>query len=368
MIKTLRITSIIAVILAAGLFVFLVIFGFRGDEAIEKYLSSPGAVEKFKQTKGQSARKGKNQVFPLVKQAQAFGLYLNPPPPSAPTKRGGRPSPSREGPRDIPRPPTSSAKFTVVATSFQQSAPELSLALIDDPGKGRYWVRQSNVVNHLTIEEIKDGIVIVRGSKGTIEIPVEQREPRRSLLAGSAPVSAAPPQTGPVGTAASPSAAASAAAQRGKGGRADMTPEEIREAEALAEKIFAQMEAGGDVSFEGFDVGKSGDQDNLPSEEGPDVASMRITGAEAKTLDRLGRELDSVRRDTGQDPNGAAADTDPKVVSTRRRDPAARKKRSDDRRARMIKERIKRAKALAERNRAKQAQSSESDGATEDAE
>ena len=48
MIKTLRITSIIAVILAVILILLPAAFGFRKDEDVEQLLSSAGAVEKFK--------------------------------------------------------------------------------------------------------------------------------------------------------------------------------------------------------------------------------------------------------------------------------------------------------------------------------
>ena len=42
MIKTLRITTIIAAFLAVGLLAFPVVYGYRGDEEIEKFLKSPG--------------------------------------------------------------------------------------------------------------------------------------------------------------------------------------------------------------------------------------------------------------------------------------------------------------------------------------
>ena len=52
MIKTLRITSIIAVVLAGGLLVFPAIFGLRSDKEIEEFLSLPSVVEKFRQARG----------------------------------------------------------------------------------------------------------------------------------------------------------------------------------------------------------------------------------------------------------------------------------------------------------------------------
>ena len=88
MIKTLRITTVLAAFLAAGFFAFPVVFGYRGDEQIEQFLKSPGAVERFNKAKGAKVSKRKNQISPLVKQAVGFGLYLNPPPAPAQKKKG----------------------------------------------------------------------------------------------------------------------------------------------------------------------------------------------------------------------------------------------------------------------------------------
>jgi hypothetical protein len=60
----------------------------------------------------------------------------------------------------------------------------LSLALIDEPGKGLHWVRQSSKVGHLLIEQIKDGLIVVKDGKGTFELEAEQK-PEISLLEGA---------------------------------------------------------------------------------------------------------------------------------------------------------------------------------------
>jgi len=93
MIKTLRITSIVATILAAILLVFPVIFGVRSGEDIEELLKSPGVIEKFNKTVGNKATKSGNETSPLVQQAGAFALYLNPPTPKAPKTLAGRGAP-----------------------------------------------------------------------------------------------------------------------------------------------------------------------------------------------------------------------------------------------------------------------------------
>jgi hypothetical protein len=128
--------------------------------------------------KGQKSTGAESQVSPLVKEAEAFALYLDPPKPKAPPRRAPRE-------RSAPRPSAAvSAKFNLVGTSYYALRPELSLALIDEPGKGLHWVRQSNKVGHLIIETIQDGIVVVRDGQRTFELEVE-RPKKRSLVKGS---------------------------------------------------------------------------------------------------------------------------------------------------------------------------------------
>ncbi len=157
MVRTLRITTIVAALLAAGFLVFSAVFGARGDKAIEEFLKSQGAIEQFQRAKGQKTE-GESQISPLVKQAQAFALYLNPPPPPEPIVPSG--------PQPPPQPKVTTPKFKLVGTSFYPLHPDLSLALIDEPGKGVYWVRQSGQIGHLVVEQIKDGVVVVKMAGG----------------------------------------------------------------------------------------------------------------------------------------------------------------------------------------------------------
>ena len=307
MIKTLRITSIIAAVLSAGLLVFPAIFGLRSDKEIEEFLNLPSVVEKFRKASGDDDISNEGEVPPLVKYAQAFGLYLNPPP-KAPKPTRIRRDPDKPHIPEIVKPPPVSAKFKLIATSFSASSPELSLALIDAPGKGRLWVRESSEVSHLTIEHIKDGIVVVKGTKGTFEIPAQARPQRRSLLAGSEPVSMGPSDTirsEPV-TDLSPEedgAAPTADALITGGTLEQMLTEEQA---ALAAKMFAEMAA---MSTEGRV--ESAKTDSVHGAENPDVLekpfsdvkTTRVTDKEVKKLDRLGKELKGIARDLREDPN-----------------------------------------------------------------
>ncbi len=186
MIRTLRITSIIAAILATALFVLPAVYGVRSDPQIEEFLQTPGAVDKFAAARGQSAGAGRDesQASPLVKQAADYDRYLNPPPPTAPT-----PPPSADVAPEQPAPSAPvSVKFDLVGTSYYASHPELSLALIDEPGKGLHWVRQGSSIAHLTIEKVGDGSITVRDGQRTSEMAVNKVDERwRSLVKGAAP-------------------------------------------------------------------------------------------------------------------------------------------------------------------------------------
>jgi hypothetical protein len=177
MIKTLRITSIVAAVLAVIFLVFFV-FGCSSDEQLEESLDSRGVIERFNETVGNEAKTGQNEISPLVQQAGAFALYLNPPKPRMPR------TPTGSGASGVTRGPAVTPKFKVLGTSYYKGRPELSIALIDEPGKGLHWVRQSSMVGHLLIEQVKDGLIVVRDSEGTFELEAEQK-PEINLLEGA---------------------------------------------------------------------------------------------------------------------------------------------------------------------------------------
>jgi len=183
MVKTLRITSVIAAILAIFCVGLSVAFGLRADEARQEFLNSPGAVELFKAGSEKSPSEDNQQVLPLVKQAKLFALRINPPAPKKPiAQQAGAPAAKL-------MPPKVEAKFPLIGTCFYSARPSQSLALIDLPAKGLRWVRQGEEVGHLVIEEIKDGLIVIRDGKRTYELLAEEREQRanlvRSALAGS---------------------------------------------------------------------------------------------------------------------------------------------------------------------------------------
>jgi len=310
MIKTLRITSIIAAILAVGFFTFPAAFGSRNDKGIKQFLSLPSVVEEFRKARGDKHGGDKDQISPLLKEAKAFGKYLDPPKPAKKIRTVRKPPPRGTVLPPPPEPPRPTPKFKLIATSCYASRPELSLALIDEVGKGRHWVRESSVVSHLTIEQIKDGLIVVRGAKRTFEIPAQARPQLRSLLADSAPVSMGPSSQirSKPGPALGPSEVGSAAATHASITSSDEIQQmSFKEQTALAEKIFAELAAR---SVEGWaEPNKTGSEhSNEESTEAmekvlSDFSAMRISGKEAKKLGNLGQKLKDAPNDVEQDPN-----------------------------------------------------------------
>ena len=168
MIKTLRITSFLAAILAITFFVTLVVYGVHKDEDIEKYLNSPDVITQFRTATGSRAKTNDSQISPLVQKAQAFSAIINPPKPKPPAR-------SQPRGRSIATEPNVKPHFTLKGTIVHEANPELSMVLIDEPGKGSHWVRQSTMVGHLLIEDVKDGLVVVKSSEETYELKIEEK-------------------------------------------------------------------------------------------------------------------------------------------------------------------------------------------------
>jgi len=283
MVKTLRITTITAALLAAVILIFPAVFGARGDKAIEEFLKSPGAIEKFQRARGDQAE-GEGQISPLVKQARAFALYLNPPAPKRPPGAATRPS----KPRPAPRPKVTSAKFKLLGTSFYALQPDLSLAMIDEVGKGIRWVRRSGRVGHLVIDQIKDGLVVVKDGRRTFEVAVVERPKKVNLIKSST----------------LDGTDAKAALQPGWQGvtagqmSAEESAESMAESAAALEELVRELKAvQADTESEQAETEKDKKEADAMLERF--IESLRISAEEAKELNNLGKKL----QNGGTDPN-----------------------------------------------------------------
>jgi len=177
MIKTLRITSIVAAGIAAVFVVLLAIFALRGDGEMKDFLARLSAIEKFRGL-AKKAPASVEKVSPLITQARAFALKLNPPKPKVIKKPTTKKQPSKITKQKpaIPTPKAVvSAKFKLVGTCKYAKDPEKSLALLDLTAKGQKWYRQGQQVGHLTIHQIdEDSIILYKGGAFNSEISVQR--------------------------------------------------------------------------------------------------------------------------------------------------------------------------------------------------
>jgi hypothetical protein len=300
MIKTLRITIVVAAILAVIGFIFPVVFGGRSNERIEKFLNSPTVIEQFNKAMGNVAKASDSPSSPLEQQAEAFALYLTPHRPKETSTEGVI--------RPVLQPVT--PKFRVIATTYYQAQPELSLALIDEPGKGLYWVRQSSKVGHLVIEQVRDSLVVVSSGKGTFEIAIEQK-PQMSLLEGASTVpkgaSAVPKEAGDQTVSKPPLTTPDiidAGVTRTISRPQQRYPNTEKNAglEELAERL---KELKKSYKSDKTDSGPSAEEKAALMEKLiSNFKSQRVGTEEAKKLGDLGKQL----KDVGHDPNLSPAD------------------------------------------------------------
>ena len=162
MIKTLKAASILVVICAVALVALVVVLGIRGDQQIAEFLDAPGVIEKFRKL-AKTVDEDVDQVSPLIEQAKAFALRINPPPPPKPKRSKATPQ-QRAAKKRAPASPRPkapvTARFKLVATCRYKLQPERSLALVDRPPQGLKWFRQGDNVGHLTIQQVKDGSIV----------------------------------------------------------------------------------------------------------------------------------------------------------------------------------------------------------------
>jgi len=270
MIKIFRITSVIVAVLAA---VFVVaspaVLGSQNAKDIEEFLKSPGIVEEFKKAGGEKVRRTDGQISPLVKQAKSFALYLDPPP-----KPKVKAKPTKKyKPKAAPKPAGPvTTKFKLIGTSYYASRPDLSFALIDEPGKGFRWLRQSSSVGHLVVEEIKDGIVVILDGQRTYDL-IAERKPRKSLVRGKG--------------------AAPAADSKPSVPKTEPTVNKDEMLENIIEKIESTVSSDSTDS-----QGSAEESDATMQELLSAIEAMRAHSEESEKLNDLGQVLKSIQKDT----------------------------------------------------------------------
>jgi len=195
MVNTLRITSVVAVIVA-GLVLVLVVgpkdlapkvlagFALQTDDATLRILDEPGAVKKWRTRNGDTKAVEPDTPI-LVQQAELLKDILVPKVTPAPTGRTRR---EIERPTRRPTPkPTGSAKFDLVGTSYEPANPKGSFAYIYVKGDNTYqWVQVGDEIGHYTVKEVKPDAVICFDGREDVEIAVKATVGTSSIVEGDA--------------------------------------------------------------------------------------------------------------------------------------------------------------------------------------
>jgi hypothetical protein len=174
MVRILHILSVVALISAGGLLV-LAARNVRRNDAHVADIAAPSVVTRFRQANRTNANKNRPQTSPLVRVAEAYAAYLNPPPP---VKRDSKARPQEERsttavPVSQVRPANPTAKFKLHGISYRPAKPEQSMALIWEPDTGHRWVREGMQLGHIMITEISGDSLIYTDGKRVHEMALD---------------------------------------------------------------------------------------------------------------------------------------------------------------------------------------------------
>jgi hypothetical protein len=287
MIKTLHITSIIVGIFTVSLIVFGVVFGNQNSTESYKILQSPSAIEKFKTGSSKTSSQKNKQVSPLVTEAKSFALYLNPPPKPEPKQKPATKSKPKTKAKE-PKTPVS-AKFKLIGTAYYPLSPKTSMALVDQPGKGLSWIRQGEKVEHIILEQVKDGSIIIQEGNRTREMKTPARAEEQTIQkfmssgittsknAGSK-IGITPRVKGSLPSRAEPT----------------VTPEQMAALQKVFSKVGASIEGGGEPNES---------EVQMLDEVFSSISQTRMNDNEANRLRALGKELEQSQELGNDDPN-----------------------------------------------------------------
>lgn len=181
MVRALQTFSVLVLISAGVVFMLSLVQWLRGGPEIEQN-PSLSIVEKFSQASDCSEKSSQKTLSPLVKQAKAFALYLNPPqlpkPEEAPVP-GGTLMQTLSAARAVKSKP----KFRLFATCYYRSKPEESMALVSESGSRPRWIKQGTLLGHFVVMKVMRGKIVYRDDYRLHEMMVDTKVPVPTAIA-----------------------------------------------------------------------------------------------------------------------------------------------------------------------------------------
>jgi hypothetical protein len=182
MAKTLQISAVLALTSAAIVFVFNAFRRPSINPEVNKFLKSPGIVERHNLIRSNTDDSHKKST-PLVKQAKNFAAYLKSPKAKEEEEEVTVLAPTRVSTSSIRSIASSlksaahTPKFTLHGTCYYPLKPDKSLALLWQPGGGGgtfKWVRQGAQLGHFIIQEIKPSAIVYAGGQQVGEMTIQR--------------------------------------------------------------------------------------------------------------------------------------------------------------------------------------------------
>ena len=161
MVKMLYIVSILCLMSAGLLFGLCGVQWLQGGPEDERI---PGMPVSERLHLRQNLNGGNNAgPNPLLEQAEALALYLNPPKPP-PRRETALPAVNRPSltPSPAPRPLSPTPQYRILAISYYRSSPDKSLAMVWDAKKGGYWIKKGDRLGHFVVERIEKEAIFYR--------------------------------------------------------------------------------------------------------------------------------------------------------------------------------------------------------------
>jgi len=178
MIRMLQIVSVLALISAGFIIVLCVAQWLQGASEGKQY-QELSIAERFKHDSSSSRKSSEKTISPLVKQAEVFALYLNPPEPPKPEQAQDSAPKSKQA-IPVVKLPKTTPKFTLLATSYYRARPDESLALVAEPGRPSRWVEQGAHLGHFVIEKIQPKMIVYREGDRLGEMAINTEVPVRT--------------------------------------------------------------------------------------------------------------------------------------------------------------------------------------------
>ncbi len=176
MVKMLYVVSILCLICASLLFGRCAVQWLQGVPADERAPGIP-LSERLRMRQGLNGNTNAAST-PLLEQAEALALYLDPPkPPPRVSTSQPTVSPATVSPPPVPRPPNPTPQFRLLAISYYRSSPDRSLAMVWDASKGGYWIKKGDRLGHFVVERIEKEAIYYRDGDQLRQMAVAVKQP-----------------------------------------------------------------------------------------------------------------------------------------------------------------------------------------------